>query len=165
MSDASRANGAVPASSGPEIDQTRAALRKYLARDTVRGNTHAAAPRSDEPESAGEDADGQPASVVRVVGAAVGAWWEQNPLSVVPRLAKPLITEQVRKHPWQAVGIAAAVGGVIVLLRPWRRLPVANMAGALLRTTSLSAVTAAALAAMQASMSQHDDDPTRNQPH
>lgn len=165
MSDASRANGAVPASSGPDIDQTRAALRKYLARDTAHSNAHGATSRSGEPESAGVDADGEPASVTRVIGAAVGAWWEQNPLSVVPRLAKPLITEQVRRHPWQAVGIAAAVGGVFVLLRPWRRLPVANLAGALLRTTSLSAVTAAALAALQASMGQHDDDPTRDQPH
>jgi hypothetical protein len=94
---------------------------------------------------------------MRIVGAAIGAWWAQNPMSVLPKLAKPLVSEQVRRRPWSAVGLAAAAGAAVVLLRPWRYVPAGNLAGALLRTTSVSAVAAAALAALQASMNDEND--------
>jgi len=161
MSSAPRSDLEPPTSSpsARSLESTRAALRKFVERDSARGATRSSpATNTDVPmEHSGERHE--PSSVIRVVGAAVEAWWEQNPLAVLPKIAKPLVEEQVRRYPWQALGLSAAAGAAFVLLKPWRRLPTANLASALLRTTSVSAVAAAALAAVQESMNAQDDRP------
>jgi hypothetical protein len=142
-----------------DIESTRAALRKFIERDGSRGSQGKPDTREVTGVTGANDEEHPPAGVLRVAGAAVEAWWEQNPLSVLPKIARPLVEQQVRRYPWQALGLSAAAGAAFVLLKPWRRLPTANLVGALLRTTSVSAVAAAALAAVQESMNGSDDQP------
>jgi len=145
------------AESRRDVDQTRAALRRFVMPEPLPDSGSGHTLRAGEPPVQSVASSQESAGAMRIVGAAIGAWWAQNPLSVLPKLARPLVSEQVRKHPWPAVGLAATAGAAIVLLRPWRHLPAANLAGALLRTTSVSSVAAAALAALQASLSDESD--------
>lgn len=140
-----------------ELEQTRAALRRFMLREPVRDSVNSQASEPHDPPLHSADPNQESAGAMRIFGAAIGAWWAQNPLSVLPKLAKPLVSEQVRKHPWSAVGLAATAGAAVVLLRPWRHVPAGNLASALLRTTSVSAVAAAALAALQESMNHEND--------
>jgi hypothetical protein len=52
------------------------------------------------------------------------AWWQKQPMRVALLLAlettKVLVQPIARKHPYALVLSAAAVGGLTVLLRPWR---------------------------------------------
>jgi hypothetical protein len=52
------------------------------------------------------------------------AWWQKQPMRVALLLAaettKVLVQPIARRHPYALVLTAAAVGGVTVLLRPWR---------------------------------------------
>lgn len=146
-------------SAASNLTNTRAALRKFVERDTVRNSArNPTVPGTDLPPDAGDERI-EPPGAMRVVGAAIEAWWEQNPLAVLPKIAKPLVEEQVRRYPWQAIGLSAAAGAALVLLKPWRRFPAGHLAGALFRTTSVSAITAAALAALQESMISANDPP------
>jgi hypothetical protein len=61
----------------------------------------------------------------RVARALAQRWWRRQPwhtsvglvADTVAREAQPVI----RRHPWACLGVAAAVGGALVLVRPWLR--------------------------------------------
>jgi len=58
-------------------------------------------------------------------------WWMKQPLQVVIQLASQairlLLQPLVQRHPYRLVAIAAAVGAVVVLVRPWRWISVAAL--------------------------------------
>lgn len=54
------------------------------------------------------------------------SWWHKQPMRVIFLLAlktsNALLQPTARRHPYRLVLVAAAVGGLTVLLRPWRRI-------------------------------------------
>jgi len=52
------------------------------------------------------------------------AWWQKQPMRMVLLLAKEtakvVLQPTARRHPYALVLAAAAVGGLTVMLRPWR---------------------------------------------
>lgn len=145
----------------PDLEQTRAALREFMTGNRVPGDSGddqapaAMSRRNDDGPVGGQRSE--PPNAISIAGAAITAWWQQNPLAVLPKIAQPLIAGEVRKHPWQAVALSAAAGAAVVWLRPWRHLPAASLVQTLIRTTSTSALTAAVLAALQESMNNEND--------
>ena len=61
---------------------------------------------------------------------AVRVWWYRQPASSVVELARPLLGDYARVHPFKLLGTAAVVGAATALVRPWRRVS----AGGLLLT-------------------------------
>lgn len=59
-----------------------------------------------------------------LVGDVLQAWWQKQPMRLVLLLAlqaaNALLQPTARRHPYALVLAAAAVGGVAVLIRPWR---------------------------------------------
>lgn len=55
---------------------------------------------------------------------AAGDWWQAHPWrplgDTLAGEARHQVLPLVRRHPWAAVGVAAAAGAAVVALRPWR---------------------------------------------
>ena len=58
------------------------------------------------------------------MGDVLTAWWSKQPLrmdmTMAMEVAKLLVQPVARRHPYTLVLGAAAVGGLLVLVRPWR---------------------------------------------
>jgi hypothetical protein len=64
------------------------------------------------------------------------AWWQQQPMRVGLLLAQEattgLLQPIAQRHPYRLVLAAAAVGGLTVVVRPWRWIPVSGLLAGLL---------------------------------
>lgn len=67
-------------------------------------------------------------------------WWRRHPANTVGQLAQPLLQHYARDQPLRLVTIAAAVGAVAVLVKPWRLLSVTAVLAALMKTSDLADV-------------------------
>ena len=61
----------------------------------------------------------------RVARGRVQRWWKRQPWHTSVGLVADTLAREVRpvvrRHPWACLGAAAAVGGALVLVRPWLR--------------------------------------------
>lgn len=76
------------------------------------------------------------------------AWWQKQPMRVGLILAQEATTGLLQpiamRHPYRLVLAAAAVGGLTVVVRPWRWIPVSGLlAGLLPRVLSVAMKTLA----------------------
>jgi hypothetical protein len=87
---------------------------------------------------------------------ALGTWWRHHPAHMGVELATPLLASYARRKPLQFLGIAAAAGAVIMVVRPWRLVSATGIVVALLKSTQLSSLL---MSAMSAADFQKDDRP------
>ena len=100
--------------------QERLALsRKALVRHMVR---HSQTHEEDGIFDIDEDLSGSPApgGTVNLLKYAARAWWRHHPASVVAELARPLLDDYAKVHPFRLLGISAGAGAALVVFRPWR---------------------------------------------
>lgn len=67
-------------------------------------------------------------------------WWRRHPANTVSQLAQPLLHHYAREQPLKLVSIAAAVGAMAVLVKPWRLLSVTAVLAAIMKTSDLADV-------------------------
>lgn len=48
------------------------------------------------------------------------AWWSRHPANIAIDIARPVLTQYAEKKPFRVLGVAAAAGAVLVLIKPWR---------------------------------------------
>ena len=77
---------------------------------------------------------------VPVARSVVRHWWQRHPANTVGQLALPVLERYAREQPFKVVAVAAAVGALVVLIRPWRLLPASAAAAALLKTSDVAGV-------------------------
>ncbi len=65
-------------------------------------------------------------------------WWRRHPANAVGQLARPLLERYAREQPAKLVAVAAGVGALTVLVRPWRLLSVTAIAAALLKSSDMA---------------------------
>ena len=88
-----------------------------------------------------EPPSGQPGSLsgwLAIARHSVRAWWEFHPVRVVGAVAEPVLAEYARNRPIKLIGIAAGLGALIVVTRPWRLVSVGGLAVAALKSSQLS---------------------------
>jgi hypothetical protein len=73
-------------------------------------------------------------------------------------LATPVLAAYASKKPAQFLGIAAAVGALVMVVRPWRLISLTGLVVALVKSSQLSSVI---MSAMSAADFQKDDQPRR----
>lgn len=78
---------------------------------------------------------------------AFGTWWRHHPAHMVVELATPTLSQYARQKPLQFLGIAAAVGAALVLIRPWKLMSATGLLVALLKSSQLSSLVMSALTA------------------
>ncbi|MBG9388131.1 hypothetical protein [Caenimonas aquaedulcis] len=76
---------------------------------------------------------------------AAQTWWRHHPAHMALEVATPVLSSYARKHPAQFLGIAAAVGAVVVVARPWRLMSATGLVVALLKSSQLSNIVMSAM--------------------
>ena len=67
-------------------------------------------------------------------------WWRRHPANAATVLLRPALERQARDHPLQLVATAAAVGAIVVLVKPWRLLSATALAAALFKSSDVADV-------------------------
>jgi hypothetical protein len=78
---------------------------------------------------------------------AASAWWRHHPAHLGLELAAPVLSAYAGKKPLQFLGIAAAVGALVMIARPWRLISVTGLLVALAKSSQLSSLLMSALSA------------------
>jgi hypothetical protein len=89
------------------------------------------------------------------LGDVLRAWWHRHPLKLVLDVIGPVLNQQARRHPTGLLALAALAGAALVLLRPWRALPLATWVA--LRSVPLDAWLTALRKVLRASAASRDD--------
>ena len=125
----------------PSPQERLAASRKAIVRHMTRDEKSIA--RSDEPYEIGDEskltsiASGfWPSALTR----AVRTWWRHHPVSMAVDVAKPVVGRYAKGHPFKLLGVAAAAGAAVVLIRPWRLLSVGGILLAAVKSAAVPSV-------------------------
>ena len=86
------------------------------------------------------------------------AWWRSHPARLGVELATPVLSGYAARKPVQFLGIAAAVGAIVMVTRPWRLISVTGLIVTLLKSSQLSSVV---MSAMSAADFKKDHEPHR----
>lgn len=65
-------------------------------------------------------------------------WWRRHPVNAAGQLALPLLERYAREHPAKLIAAAAAAGALVVLIRPWRLLPITAILAAVFKTSDVA---------------------------
>lgn len=68
------------------------------------------------------------------------SWWRSHPAHLALDVAKPMMQGYAQDQPVKLLGIAAATGAALVVLRPWRLISLTGVALALIKSTEVSGV-------------------------
>jgi len=72
-----------------------------------------------------------------IVKHAARTWWHHHPLNLAMEITRPVLNHYAREHPVKLVGIAAGIGVVTVLLKPWRLVSLGTVVAATLKSPQL----------------------------
>ena len=79
-------------------------------------------------------------SAWQTVQRALRVWWYNHPAQLALELGKPVMNKYAQEKPLQLLGISAAAGASIVLLKPWRLISVTSLAMAAIKSSQISGV-------------------------
>ena len=94
-------------------------------------------------------------SVLSQIKYAARMWWHRHPASAVADLASPFLIDYARVHPFKLLGISAATGAALVIIRPWRMISGSALLIAAVKSSGLTNT----LLAMLSSFARHSDNP------
>lgn len=133
------------------LAQTRLAIIAHVQR---REHRHDRGADRDEPEPGRDDRDwgedGHPAGIggwFASLKRAAGTWWRHHPAHAGLELATPVLSDYAARKPLQYLGIAALIGAVVVVARPWRLISVTGLLVALVKSSQLSSMVLSAMSA------------------
>jgi hypothetical protein len=102
--------------------------------------------RAHDEEEAGEDnfddAPPEGGGTWHLIKHTVRAWWRHHPAHVAIDLARPVLGRYAEDKPLKLLGIAAGIGALAVVIKPWRLV---SMTGLLLATLKSSEMSGALL--------------------
>lgn len=78
---------------------------------------------------------------------AVRTWWRYHPAHMAVDLATPLMRNYARRKPLQLLGISLAAGAALTFARPWKLISLTTLLVALLKSSQMSHLFAAAMSA------------------
>lgn len=125
------------------IDQIQGREHRQQRRESRGRREHAArgdAAPEQETEKSGDSRFGQ-------LKRAIKSWWRYHPAHVGLELATPALSAFAERKPLQYLGIAAAVGAVIMIARPWRLISVTGLLVGLAKSSQVSGLLLSALSA------------------
>lgn len=120
------------------VEQVRRKDRRHDgARERERGET----------ESGHDDEAGGISAWFGGLKHALGTWWRHHPAHMGVELATPILSTYAHRKPVQFLAIAATLGAVVVVVRPWRLITVGGLLAAVLKSSQLSGLLMSALSA------------------
>ena len=86
-----------------------------------------------------------PGSWFATLKRAVGGWWREHPAHLGLELATPALSDYAGRKPVQFLAIAAVVGAVAMVARPWRLVSATGLLMAVLKSSQLSGLIMSAM--------------------
>jgi hypothetical protein len=143
----------------PAADSAKRRLensRRALMQNMMRNHTHS---KGDEARTEPTGAYASSAEAAAAAGAAsegvkglwrtlsrtARAWWRSHPAHMAVEVGQPLLEKYAAANPLKLLAISAAIGGAIVLAKPWRLISVTGLLIAALRSTQMSGLVASLL--------------------
>ncbi|WP_156955305.1 hypothetical protein [Polaromonas glacialis] len=77
-------------------------------------------------------------SVLGRIRYAARMWWHRHPASAAVELARPLLNDYARAHPFNLLGISVAAGAAVVVIKPWRMISASALVVAAVKSSGLS---------------------------
>ena len=133
---------------------TRKALVRHMNRNH-RDHEFEIGPEASEGDATGSVRSG----LFSALKHAVRVWWYRNPASSVVELARPLLGDYARIHPFKLLGTAAAVGVATVVIRPWRMVSVGGLLLTAVKSSGLSGVLLSLLTSRATSAHNNQEAP------
>jgi hypothetical protein len=134
-----------------KLARTRLALINQMQRGERRPSRSAERRREREGTSSEESLESEPSGMSSEwfghVRHALRTWWRYHPAHMGLDIATPALSAYGGRKPLQFLGIAAAVGALMVILRPWRLISLTGLLVALAKSSQLSGVLMSALSA------------------
>jgi len=84
----------------------------------------------------------------------LNAWWQFHPARAAGAIAKPFLEDYAERKPFKLLGIAAGVGAVVAVTRPWRLVSIGGLAIAALRSSQATSLALSLLNARKGSTSK-----------
>ena len=78
-------------------------------------------------EASGAKRPGSLGRLWRALRRTTAIWWRGHPAHLAVEVAQPALGQYARAHPLTLLGVAAALGAVVVLAKPWRLIPVTGL--------------------------------------
>lgn len=122
--------------------QRLAASRQAIVRDMNREEepetgTFSLEGGADDISESGIDASSGSWDLIKQVA---GSWWRSHPAHLALDVAKPMMQGYAQDQPVKLLGIAAATGAALVVLRPWRLISLTGVALALIKSSEVSGI-------------------------
>lgn len=133
------------------LARTRLAIINQIQKGDRRAQRSAQRPRdreaaANQEEPAGEEA-GSADGWFGQLRYVLGTWWRHHPAHMGLELATPVLSAYASRKPAQYLGIAAAIGALVVIIRPWRLISVTGLLVAVAKSSQLSSLVLSALSA------------------
>lgn len=120
--------------------------RRAIFQNMVR---HSHADNESRRENAGSGATAPRASALhrlwRTLRRASRAGWRSHPVHLVAERLQPVLGHCARAHPLALLGVATALGAGLVLVKPWRLIPVTGLLMATLKSKAFTQMIFSAL--------------------
>ncbi|MBI2772058.1 MAG: hypothetical protein HYX47_20735 [Burkholderiales bacterium] len=131
-----------------KLAQSRLAIVEYLQRRERRHDGRVEE-RDGPADEAAEDGGDEPRDRgwFSTLKHGLKTWWRYHPAHMALEVATPVLQTYAREKPVQVLGVAAAAGAALVLLRPWRLISVTTLLVALVKSSQLSSVVLSAMSA------------------
>jgi hypothetical protein len=86
----------------------------------------------------------------------LGAWWRHHPAHMGIEMVTPALSSYAARKPLQYLGIAALVGVVFAIVRPWRLISLTGLIVALVKSSQLSSVLLSAMSGIDDGRDRRD---------
>lgn len=73
-----------------------------------------------------------------IIKHAASVWWHRHPANAAAELARPLLSDYARVHPFKLLGVSVAVGAAAVVIRPWRMVSFGSLLVAAVKSSGLT---------------------------
>jgi hypothetical protein len=131
-----------PLSAQQRLAASRQALLRDMKRESLEPGSAAFEEASADIAESGIDASAGSWDLIRQVAR---SWWQSHPAHLAVEVAKPMMQNYAQEKPFHVLGVAAATGAAIVVLRPWRLISLTGVALTLLKSTEVSGIVQALL--------------------
>ena len=86
----------------------------------------------------------------------LGTWWRHHPAHMGIEMVTPALSSYAARKPLQYLGIAALVGVVFAIVRPWRLISLTGLIVALVKSSQLSSVLLSAMSGIDDGRDRRD---------
>lgn len=135
----------IPTSPAARLAQSRAALFRQMLPHSANAHAHtnhdlSHGPSPEAVNHSSHQVDNGTWQFVKLAKFAkfgLAGWWQHHPLHAALHIARPYLGDYARNKPLQLIGLAAGLGALAVMTKPWRLVSITGLAALAVKSTDL----------------------------